>query len=80
MVPLHQFLLPSTNVEAGIGGYAAQTRGALYSQFRRGQYTDASLYSFCQLEFSGEYAGGYLIFRIPSTPIPVLIRLRLPVF
>src|SRR4051812_32686436 len=47
-----------TNVEAGIGGYASQTRGGLYSQLiSETQYTDASLYSLPQLEFSGEYAG-----------------------
>jgi hypothetical protein len=47
-----------TNVEAGMGGYAAQTRGGLYGQYlSETQYTDASLYSLPQLEFSGEYAG-----------------------
>jgi hypothetical protein len=47
-----------TNVEAGIGGYAAQTRGGLYSQYlSETQYTDASLYSLPQLEFVAEYAG-----------------------
>jgi hypothetical protein len=47
-----------TNVESGIGGYAAQTRGGLYSQlFSETQYTDASLYSLPQLEFVGEYSG-----------------------
>ncbi len=35
-----------TNVEATVGGYAAQTRGGLYAQyFSETQYTDASLYS-----------------------------------
>jgi hypothetical protein len=47
-----------TNVEAGIGGYAAQTRGGLYSQFlSETQYTDVSLYSLAQVDFGGEYAG-----------------------
>ncbi|HEX6180236.1 MAG TPA: SusD/RagB family nutrient-binding outer membrane lipoprotein [Chitinophagaceae bacterium] len=47
-----------TNVEAGLGGYAAMTRGAFYAQqLSETQYTDASLYSLPQLEFSGEYAG-----------------------
>ena len=47
-----------TNVEAGIGGYAAQTRGGLYSQYlSETQYTDVSLYSLPQVDFAGEYAG-----------------------
>ncbi|MGN6163662.1 MAG: SusD/RagB family nutrient-binding outer membrane lipoprotein [Flavisolibacter sp.] len=47
-----------TNVQAGIGGYASQTRGGLYSQyFSETQYTDVSLYSLPQLNFNGEYAG-----------------------
>ncbi|HEV7333195.1 MAG TPA: SusD/RagB family nutrient-binding outer membrane lipoprotein [Flavisolibacter sp.] len=47
-----------TNVQAGIGGYAAQTRPGLYAQyFSETQYTDVSLYSLPQLNFSGEYAG-----------------------
>jgi hypothetical protein len=47
-----------TNVEAGIGGYAAQTRGGLYCQyFSETQYTDVSLYSLPQLSFEGEYSG-----------------------
>lgn len=58
-----------TNVEAGIGGYAAQTRGGLYAQlFSETQYTDASLYSLPQLEFSGEYSGSlYDLQNIIST-------------
>lgn len=47
-----------TNVEASLGGYAAQTRGGLYAQyFSETQYTDVSLYSNPLLNFSGEYAG-----------------------
>jgi len=47
-----------TNVEAGIGGYGAQTRGGLYCQyFSETQYTDVSLYSLPQLSFEGEYSG-----------------------
>src|SRR5688500_2205063 len=47
-----------TNVEAGIGGYASQTRGGLYSQyFSETQYTDVSLYSTPLLAFNAEYSG-----------------------
>lgn len=47
-----------TNVEAGLGGYAASTRGGLYAQyFSETQYTDVSLYALPQLAFNGEYAG-----------------------
>lgn len=47
-----------TNVQAGIGGYGAQTRGGLYCQyFSETQYTDVSLYSLPQLSFEGEYSG-----------------------
>ena len=47
-----------TNVESQIGGYAANTRGGLYSQyFSETQYTDVSLYSLPQLNLNGEYAG-----------------------
>lgn len=47
-----------TNVEAGIGGYAASTRGGLYSQyFSETQYTDVSLYSLPQIDLNGTYAG-----------------------
>ena len=47
-----------TNAEAGIGGYASQTRSGLYAQyFSETQYTDVSLYSIPQLDFAGEYAG-----------------------
>lgn len=50
-----------TNVEAGLGGYAASTRGGLYSQyFSETQYTDASLYSLPQIDFNGEYAGSLM--------------------
>lgn len=47
-----------TNVESGIGGVAALTQPGLYSQyFSETQYTDASLYSIPQADFSGNYAG-----------------------
>ncbi len=47
-----------TNVQAGIAGYGAQTRGGLYCQyFSETQYTDVSLYSLPQLSFEGEYSG-----------------------
>src|SRR5687767_7527996 len=47
-----------TNVQAGLAGYATQTRGGLYCQyFSETQYTDASLYSLPQLAFTGEYSG-----------------------
>lgn len=47
-----------SNVESGIGGYAASTRAGLYGQyFSETQYTDVSLYSTPQLAFVGEYAG-----------------------
>jgi hypothetical protein len=47
-----------TNVEAGLGGYGAQTRGGLYCQyFSETQYTDVSLYSIPQVSFEGEYSG-----------------------
>jgi hypothetical protein len=50
-----------TNVQAGIGGYAAQTRGGLYSQyFSETQYSDASLYSLPQINFAGEYSGSLM--------------------
>jgi hypothetical protein len=54
--PVLQALL--TNAEAGFGGYAAQTRGGLYAQyFSETQYTDVSIYSTPQLDFTGNYAG-----------------------
>lgn len=47
-----------TNVESGIGGYAASTRGGLYCQYyTETQYTESSLYAIPQLEFSGNYSG-----------------------
>jgi hypothetical protein len=47
-----------TNVEAGVGGYAASTRNGLYCQyFSETQYTDASLYSLPQADFEGRYNG-----------------------
>jgi len=56
-------ILPAllTNVEAGLGGYGAQTRGGLYAQyFSETQYTDVSLYSIPQLSFEGEYSGSLM--------------------
>lgn len=56
-------ILPAllTNVEAGLGGYGAQTRGGLYAQyFSETQYTDVSLYSIPQLSFEGEYSGSMM--------------------
>jgi len=47
-----------TNVEAGLAGYGANTRAALYCQyFSETQYTDVSLYSLPQLNFENEYSG-----------------------
>lgn len=47
-----------TNVESGIGGYAASTRGGLYCQYyTETQYTESSLYATTPLEFSGNYSG-----------------------
>lgn len=47
-----------TNVQSNIGNLAALTRPGLYAQyFSETQYTDVSLYSLPQLNFSGEYAG-----------------------
>ena len=47
-----------TNVLAGMGGYAANANGALYSQYiSETQYTDASLYSLQQPAFTGFYNG-----------------------
>lgn len=46
-----------TNVLAGLGGFAAQTRGGLYSQqLAETQYTEVSLYALPKLEFDGIYA------------------------
>ena len=47
-----------TNVQAGIGSYAAQTQPGLYAQyFSETQHTDVSLYSLPQINFNGVYAG-----------------------
>lgn len=47
-----------TNVEAGLGGYSANTRGGLYCQyFSETQYSSASLYDIPQISFEGEYSG-----------------------
>jgi len=56
-VPSTEALL--TNVLAGIGGLATQTRGALYAQqISETQYTEVSLYALPKLDFDGTYAGG----------------------
>lgn len=50
-----------TNVLAGLGGAAAQTRPGLYAQqFSETQYTEVSLYALPQLEFDGTFAGGLM--------------------
>ena len=47
-----------TNVEAQIGGFAANTQGGLYAQyFSETQYTDVSLYALPQLNFAATYSG-----------------------
>lgn len=47
-----------TNVESGIGGFAANLRRAVYAQYvSENQYTDASLYALPALEMSGTYSG-----------------------
>lgn len=47
-----------TNVEAGLGGWATNTTGGLYSQyFSETQYTDVSCYSLQQVSFTGNYSG-----------------------
>ncbi|HEY0677753.1 MAG TPA: SusD/RagB family nutrient-binding outer membrane lipoprotein [Chitinophagaceae bacterium] len=47
-----------TNVLAGIGGTAANTRGGLYAQqFSETQYTETSLYAEPKVDFDGTYAG-----------------------
>lgn len=47
-----------TNVLSGMGGYVSSTRAGLYCQyFSETQYTDVSLYTVPQLEFSGNYSG-----------------------
>lgn len=54
-----------SNVQSGIGGYAASTRPGLYAQyFSETQYTDASLYSIPQIEFTGEYSGNLMDLQI----------------
>lgn len=54
--PVYSALL--ANVESGLGAYAAQTRPGLYGQyFSETQYTDVSLYSTPQLDFTGNYSG-----------------------
>jgi hypothetical protein len=47
-----------TNVLAGIGGTAANTRGGLYAQlFSETQYTETSLYAEPKVDFDGTYSG-----------------------
>jgi hypothetical protein len=46
------------NVEAGLSGYAANTRAGYFCQyFSETQYPDVSLYSVPQINHSGEYSG-----------------------
>jgi len=55
-VPVTSALL--TNVLAGLGGWATGMNEGLYSQyFSETQYTDASLYSVIQINFTGNYSG-----------------------
>lgn len=47
-----------SNVEAGLGTFAAQTRDGLYAQmFSETQYTEVSLYALPKLDFDGTYSG-----------------------
>lgn len=47
-----------TNVESGLGGFAANLRRAVYAQYvSENQYTDASLYALPALEMNGTYSG-----------------------
>ncbi len=47
-----------TNVQSGVAGFAAETRGGLYCQyFSETQYPEASLYAAPQFNFDGTYAG-----------------------
>lgn len=47
-----------TNVEAQIGGLAANTRAGLYAQyFSETQYTDVSIYANPKLDFTATYSG-----------------------
>lgn len=55
-VPVTSALL--TNVLSGLGGWAQGMNEGLYSQyFSETQYTDASLYSLIQINFTGNYSG-----------------------
>ena len=55
-VPIIGALL--TNVESGMGGFSASTRGGLFCQyFSETQYTDVSLYSEPKVDFAGNYSG-----------------------
>lgn len=54
-----------SNVETGLGGYAASTRNGIYAQyFSETQYTDVSLYSKPQIDFAGQYAGSLMDLQI----------------
>lgn len=55
-VPVTSALL--TNVLSGMGGWVQGMNEGLYSQyFSETQYTDASLYSVIQINFTGNYSG-----------------------
>ncbi|MBK7369885.1 MAG: SusD/RagB family nutrient-binding outer membrane lipoprotein [Saprospiraceae bacterium] len=55
-VPVTSALL--TNVLAGLGGWTQGMNEGLYAQyFSESQYTDASLYSLQQINFTGNYSG-----------------------
>ena len=50
-----------TNVEAGLGGFAANTNAGLYAQqFSETQYTEVSLYALPKLNFDGIYAASLM--------------------
>lgn len=55
-IPVTSALL--TNVLSGLGGWTQGMNEGLYSQyFSETQYTDASLYSIIQVNFTGNYSG-----------------------
>lgn len=50
-----------TNIQAGVAGFATQTRGGLYTQyFAETQYTEVSLYNTPQIDFDGIYVGALM--------------------
>lgn len=54
-----------SNVQSGLGSYASATRPGLYAQyFSETQYTDVSVYSKPQIEFSGDYSGNLMDLQI----------------